>query len=163
MPCPTVAAASKNPKGSPVRMCSGSMRKCPRLVSGARISHERSARPPSVIARPGRPPGSVVGLWISSHGFGTPAAVAERVRHAHPVTDVAVQLAHRVAGLEVRQAKPDEHVRPADDEDHEVEQVEEERLAGREGGNDQDRREDDRLEPSKHRAVPLRCRLVAGR
>ena len=29
-----------------------------------------SVRPRSVIARPGSPPGSVVGLWISSHGFG---------------------------------------------------------------------------------------------
>ena len=46
------------------------MRKWPRRESGARISHDRSARPPSVIARPGRPPGSVVGLWISSHSFG---------------------------------------------------------------------------------------------
>jgi uncharacterized protein (DUF58 family) len=27
IPCPTVADASKNPNGSPVRMCSGSMRK----------------------------------------------------------------------------------------------------------------------------------------
>ena len=34
------------------------------------MSHDRSFRPRSVIARPGRPPGSVVGLWTSSHSFG---------------------------------------------------------------------------------------------
>ena len=69
-PCPTVADASKNPKGSPVRMWSGSMRKWPRRVSGARTSHDRSLRPPRLIARPGKDPGSVVGLWTSSQGFG---------------------------------------------------------------------------------------------
>ena len=70
IPCPTVADASKKPNGSPVRMCSGSIRKWPRRDSGARISHERSVRPPSVMARPGSPPGRVVGLWISSQSFG---------------------------------------------------------------------------------------------
>ena len=34
------------------------------------MSHDRSVRPARVIARPGSPPGSVVGLWISSHSFG---------------------------------------------------------------------------------------------
>ena len=70
-PWPTVAAASKKPNGSPVRMCSGSMRKWPRRVRGARMSHDRSLRPGSVMARPGRAPGSVVGLWTSSQGFGS--------------------------------------------------------------------------------------------
>jgi hypothetical protein len=46
------------------------MRKWPRLVSGVRMSHDRSAMAPRVIGRPGRPPGSVVGLWTSSHGLG---------------------------------------------------------------------------------------------
>ena len=69
-PCPTVADASKKPNGSPVRMCSGSIRKWPRRASGTRMSHDRSLRPDRVIARPGSPPGSVVGLWTSSHSFG---------------------------------------------------------------------------------------------
>ena len=69
-PWPTVADASKKPNGSPVRIWSGSIRKWPRRTSGTRTSHERSDRTPSGIARPGRPPGSVVGLWTSSHGFG---------------------------------------------------------------------------------------------
>ena len=33
------------------------------------MSHDRSLRPASVMARPGRPPGSVVGLWTSSQGL----------------------------------------------------------------------------------------------
>jgi hypothetical protein len=142
MPCPTVAAASKNPNGSAVRIWSGSMRKWPRRVSGARMSHERSARPPRVIARPGRPPGSVA------------AAVAQCVGHTHPIADVAVQLADRVARLQVRQAEPYQHVRATDDEDPEVQQVEQEIPAGRERGDDEDRREGDGLETSKH---PLTC------
>ncbi len=68
-PWPTVAEASKKPNGSPVRMCSGSIRKWPRRDSGTRMSHDRSERPLSVMARPGRPPGSVVGLCTSSHGL----------------------------------------------------------------------------------------------
>ena len=105
------------------------MRKCPRLVSGARISHDRSAAPAErdrAARQAARQRRRVVDLQPRLRD---PAAVAERVGHAHPVADVAVQLAHRVAGLEVGQAEPDEHVRPADHEDHEVEQVEEERLA----------------------------------
>ena len=70
IPDPTEADDSKNPNGSPVRIWSGSIRKCPRRVSGVRISHDRSVAPPSEIARPGRPAGSDVGLWISSQGFG---------------------------------------------------------------------------------------------
>ena len=35
------------------------------------MSHERSWRPPRDNARPGSPPGSVVGLWTSSHSFGS--------------------------------------------------------------------------------------------
>ena len=70
-PWPTVAAASKKPNGSPVRMWSGSIRKWPRRESGTRMSHERSLRPPSVIARPGRAPGNVVGLWTSSQSLGS--------------------------------------------------------------------------------------------
>ena len=38
--------------------------------NGARTSQDRSLRPPRLMARPGSEPGSVVGLWISSHGFG---------------------------------------------------------------------------------------------
>ena len=68
--CRRDADDSKKPNGSPVRICSGSIRKWPRLVSGVRMSHERSVRPPSEMARPGRPAGSEVGLWISSQGFG---------------------------------------------------------------------------------------------
>ena len=75
IPCPTVAAASNIPNGSPVRIWSGSMRKCPRRVSGARMSHERSPRPARLIALPGSPPGRVVGLWISSHGLGSRLAL----------------------------------------------------------------------------------------
>ena len=41
-----------------------------RRVSGVRMSQERSAIAPNVMGRPGRPPGNVVGLWTSSHGFG---------------------------------------------------------------------------------------------
>ena len=59
-------------------------------------------------------------------GLRDAAAVAERVGHAHPVADVAVQLADGVAGLEIREAEADEDVRAADDEDAEVEQVEQE-------------------------------------
>ena len=70
IPDPTDADDSKNPKGSPVRIWSGSMRKWPRRVSGVRISHDRSVLPPRASARPGRPAGSDVGLWISSHGLG---------------------------------------------------------------------------------------------
>ena len=49
----------------PVLIISGSMRKWPRRVSGVRISHDRSVRPPSEIARPGSPAGSDVGLTVS--------------------------------------------------------------------------------------------------
>ena len=74
-PWPTVADASKKPNGSPVRIWSGSIRKWPRRASGARTSHDRSLRDPSVMARPGRPPGSVVGLWTSSQGLGSRLAL----------------------------------------------------------------------------------------
>ena len=68
-------------------------------------------RPPE-RDRPARaaPPGSVVGLWISSHSFGIRLRVAQRVGHAHPVADVAVELADRVARLEVGQPEPDQDV-----------------------------------------------------
>jgi hypothetical protein len=62
MPEPTDAEDSKNPKGSPVRIWSGSILKWPRRVSGVRMSHDRSVVPPSEIARPGSPAGSEVGL-----------------------------------------------------------------------------------------------------
>ena len=88
-PCPTVAEASKKPNGSPVRMCSGSIRKWPRRASGTRISHDRSVLPLRVMARPGRPPGSVVGLCALQPRLGQPAGVAQRVGHAHLVADVA--------------------------------------------------------------------------
>ncbi len=108
------------------------------------------------MARPGSPPGSVVGLWISSHGFGHPAAVAQRVGHPHPVADVAVELADRVARLEVGQPETDEDVRAADDEDRQVEQVEQERQAGRERGDDEDDGDDEQLELADHRGAAPR-------
>ena len=75
---------------------------------GADRATSARSRPPSVIARPGRPPGSVVGLWTSSQGLGMRLAVAQRVGHPHPVADVAVELADRVARLEVGQAEADQ-------------------------------------------------------
>ena len=133
-------------------MWSGSIRKWPRLDSGMRMSHDRSLLPPSVIARPGRPPGRVVGLWISSHGLGEPAAVAQRVGDPHLVADVAVELAHRVARLEVGQAEADQDVRAADDQDRQVQQVEQERERRRERGHHQDHGGDEQLELADHRA-----------
>ena len=149
-PWPTVAAASKKPNGSPVRMCSGSIRKWPRRESGTRMSHERSLRPPERDgpARQGaRQRRRVVDLEPELR---QPAAVAERVGDPHPVADVAVELADRVAGLEVGQAQADEDVRAADDEDREVEQVEEERPAGRERGDDEEGGDEQELEPADH-------------
>jgi hypothetical protein len=70
-PWPTDADASKNPNGSPVWIWSGSIRKWPRRTSGARISHDRSERGTRFSARPGSPPGRLVGLWTSSQNFGT--------------------------------------------------------------------------------------------
>ena len=137
-PCPTVADASKKPNGSPVRMWSGSMRKWPRRGE-RRPDQPRPLAPAAEADRPARQPARqrrrVVDLEPQLRDA---ARVAQRVGHAQPVADVAVELADRVARLEVRQPEADQHVRAADDEDGEVEQVEEERQAGRERGDDED-------------------------
>ncbi len=82
-----------------------------------------------------------------------PAAVAERVGHPHPVADMAVELADRVARLEVGQPEPDQDVRAADDQDRQVEQVEQERLAGRERAEDEHEGDDQQLELADHGSV----------
>ena len=64
---------------------------------------------------------------------------------------MTVELADGVPGLQVREAEANEDVRAADDEDGQVQEVEEEREAGRERGHDEDRREDEPLESSQHR------------
>jgi hypothetical protein len=110
--------------------------------------HAKRDRPAGQSARERR---RVVDL---QPGLRDPAAVAQGVRHPHPVADVTVELAHRVAGLEVGQSEPDEDVRPADDQDAEIEQVEVEQVARREGGDDQHGGEDQRLQPSKHSRSP---------
>ena len=63
---------------------------------------------------------------------------------------MAVQLADRVARLEIGQPQAYEHVRATNDEDPEVQQVEQERITGRERGHHQDRRESERLQPFQH-------------
>ena len=116
-PWPTEADASKNPNGSPVRIWSGSIRKWPRRVSGARTSHDRSAAR-AERDRPARQPAGqrrrVVDL---EPGLRDAARVAQRVGDLEPVADVAGQLVDRVAGLEVGQAEAGQDVRAADDED----------------------------------------------
>ncbi len=76
--------------------------------------------------------------------------VAERVRHPDLVADVAAQLAHRVAGLEIGQAEPGEDVRAADDDDRQVDEVEQEAEAGRKRSDEQNRRDEKELEPPQH-------------
>ena len=89
-PWPTDADASKNPNGSPVRIWSGSTRKWPRRVSGARTSHDRSARGPSEIARPGQAARQRRRVVDLEPRLREPARVAQRVRDPEPVADVAV-------------------------------------------------------------------------
>jgi hypothetical protein len=93
-PCPTDADASKKPNGSPGPDLSGSTRKWPR-PDQRRADEPRALRPRARARSPDRAasPGSVVGLWTSSHGFGSPAGVAERVRDLEAVADVPRQLA----------------------------------------------------------------------
>ena len=123
-------------------------------TSGARMSHDRSVRPPQ-RDRPARQPAGqrrrVVDLEPQLRD---PAGVAQRVGHAHPVADMAVQLADRVARLEIGQAEPDQDVRAADDQDREVEQVEQERQRRREGRDDEDDGDDEQLELADHRSAP---------
>ena len=139
-------------------MWSGSIRKWPRRESGIRMSHERSLRPPRVIARPGQPARQRRRVVDLQPGLGDAAAVAQRVGDPDLVADVAVELAHRVAGLQVGQAEANQDVRAADDEDRQVEQVEQEGQRGRERRDHQDHGGDEQLELADHRADPA-CRL----
>ena len=133
-------------------MWSGSIRKWPRRVERDADQPRPSLRPPQGDGPAGQAARAASsGCGPRATASGSRLRVAQRVGHAHPVADVAVQLADRVAGLEVGQAEADEDVRPADDEDAEVEQVEQERLAGRERRDDQDRGDGQRLESSEHR------------
>jgi hypothetical protein len=101
-------------------------------------------RPPRQPAGKGR---RVVDLepWL-----GQAAGVAQRVRHLEPIADVARHLADRVAGLEVSQTEAGQDVRAADDEDRQVDEVEEELPLRREGGDQEDPRDDDELEATDH-------------
>ena len=63
---------------------------------------------------------------------------------------MGMELADRVAGLEVGQTQTGHDVAAAGDEDGEVEQVEEEVEVGRERGDDEDDGGDDEGETSKH-------------
>ena len=98
-------------------------------AAGQRRAHE--PRPFAPAAEADRPAGQgprqrrrVVDL---QPGLRDPAAVAQRVGDPHLVADMAAQLADGIAGLEIRQSEADRHVRPTQDEDPEIEQVEEER------------------------------------
>ena len=86
---PTVAEDSKNPNGSPVRMCSGSIRKWPRRVSGARMSHDRSRAAAEGDGPAGQAAGQRRRVVDLQPGLREPARVAQRVGHPHPVADVA--------------------------------------------------------------------------
>ena len=68
---PTEACDSNMPSGSPVRSSTGSMRKCPRRVSGTRTDHDFSLRGPRLTACAGSSTGSVDGLRSSSHSLGS--------------------------------------------------------------------------------------------
>ena len=63
---------------------------------------------------------------------------------------MAVELADRVARLEVGQAEADEDIRAADHQDGEVEQVEQERFGRREGGDHEHDGDDKQLELADH-------------
>jgi len=90
-----------------------------------------------------------------------PATVAQRIRDAHPVADMAVQRADGVARLEIGQPEPDQDVRTTDDQDRKVEKVEEEGQGGRERGDDEDDRDDEQLELADHR--PCSSAMTLGR
>ena len=96
-----------------------------------------------------------------------PAGVAQGVRDPQLVADVALELADRVAGLEVGQPEPGQDIAAADDEEGQVEEVEQERQAGRERGDDQDDGEDEELDPADHRrggpAAPVSAARLARR
>ena len=160
-PWPTVAAASKNPNGSPVRMCSGSISK----VSAA--GHRHADQPRAFATAPqadgaarqrARQRRRVVDL---EPDLGDAAPVTQGVGDPQLVADVAVELAHRIACLEVRQAHPHEDVTPADHQDRQVQQVEQEREPGRERGDDEDRRDNEDLQAADHAIRPPGSRLVA--
>ena len=73
-----------------------------------------------------------------------------------------MQLAHGIPSFEVGQPEPDEDVRATDDEDRQVEQVEEEGLARREGRHDEDRGDGEELQPSDHDARSVARWLKVG-
>ena len=79
--------------------------------------------------------------------------VPERVGDAQLVADVAVELADGVARLEIDEGEPRQDVRAADDEHAQVDEIEEERQAGRERRDDHDRGDDQELEPPDHPAM----------
>jgi hypothetical protein len=64
---------------------------------------------------------------------------------------MSMELADCVAGLEIGQAQANQNVRPTDDQDGEVQQVEQERERRREGREHEDRDGYDELELSDHR------------
>ena len=82
------------------------------------------------------------------------AGVPEGVGDPDPVADVARQLVDGVAGLEIGEAEAGQDVGATDDEDAEVHEVEEERLARRERGDQQDHREQEQLQASEHLGCP---------
>ena len=91
-------------------MCSGSMRKWPRRASGA-ADEPRALRPAAeAIARPGSAAGQRRRVVDLEPQLRNAAGVAQRVGHAQPVPDVAVELAHRVSRLEIGQAEPGQNV-----------------------------------------------------
>jgi len=63
---------------------------------------------------------------------------------------VARQLVDRIASLEVREPEPRQDIRAADDDHAEIDEVEQERQARREGGHDEDRAEDEELQAAEH-------------
>src|SRR3954464_11266125 len=96
----------------------------------------RGRSPPRPAAEADRPTGQSAGqrrrVVDLEPELRDAARIAKGVGHPQPVPDVTVELADGVSRLEIRQAEPDENVRPADDEDGEIQQVEKERQASRE-------------------------------
>ena len=128
-----------------------------RLDPEVAAARQRCADQPRPLAswgerqRPTGQPARQAGRVVDLEPELRPAArVPQRVRDAQLVPDLAVELAHGVPRLEVRQAEAREDVTAADDQDGEVDEVEEERDRGRECGDDQHRGDDEQLQAADH-------------